>query len=110
MSPAGRGAAILRYDDSCYVDEVLPPISWTDESEEHIARHGVLPEEVEQVLYSRPRYVTNGRDDTRLVYGTTDSCRYLLTVTAEAMDGGTYIVTARPMTVAERRTFEQKGI
>ncbi len=31
-------------------------IRWTSESEAHIARHGVTPEEVEEVVNSRPRY------------------------------------------------------
>ena len=43
------------------------------------------------------------------MYGTTGSGRYLLVVTAPAMDGGTYIVTARDMTAAEQKTFQRKG-
>jgi uncharacterized protein len=42
-------------------------IRWTEESEDHIARHGVTPVEVEQVLYSRPRLVAKGRDGVTLV-------------------------------------------
>lgn len=30
---------------------------WTEESEEHIARHSVIPDEVEDVLFGQPRFV-----------------------------------------------------
>lgn len=55
-------------------------IRWTEESEDHIARHGVVPAEVEQLLYSRPRLVAKGREDVTLVFGTTDAGRHLVVV------------------------------
>lgn len=61
-------------------------IHWTDESEEHIwTRHKVTPEEVEQVVYTRPRYVANGVAETQYVYGQTDAGRYLFIVVAESL-------------------------
>ena len=83
-------------------------IRWTEESEDHIARHGVAPIEVEQVLYSRPRLVAKGRDDVRLVFGTTDSGRHLAVVLSEAEDGRLFVVTARDMTESERRAFARR--
>lgn len=89
---------------------MLPPITWTDASEEHIGqRHNVFPMEVEQVLFSRPRWQTPSREGTTVVFGQTDAGRYLAIVTAPADDGGTYIVTARPMTDTERKAFLKKG-
>jgi uncharacterized DUF497 family protein len=88
---------------------VFPPVTWTDKSEEHIARHNVQPHEVEDVLFSRPRYKTSGIDDTTLVFGQSREGRYLLVVVTDAYDGGTYIVTAREMTDSERRLFKKKG-
>jgi uncharacterized protein len=87
----------------------LPPITWTDEREEHIARHNVMPTEVEQVLFSRPRWKRPGENGSVLVYGRTDAGRYLFVVTAQADDGGTLIVTARDMTNTEHKTFRRKG-
>lgn len=55
------------------------------------------PLEVEDVLYSRPRYVQSGRAGTREVFGQTATGRYLL------------VVTARDMTDPERRAFRRKG-
>jgi len=63
-------------------------IRWTEESEAHIARHAVTPEEVEQAVTSRPRYETSGREDSTLLYGATDAGRALLVVVlVEAVDG-----------------------
>ena len=88
---------------------VCPPITWNDESEEHIAGHNVLPHEVEEVVYTHPRLKKRGRDDTTLFYGQSNAGRYLFIVTDEALDGGMYIVTARDMTNAERREFLKKA-
>jgi uncharacterized protein len=84
-------------------------ILWTEESEEHIWGHRVKPQEVEQVLYTRPRLVVPGRDGATLVFGTTDAGRHLLVVLADARDGRWYVVTAREMTMAERRIFARKA-
>lgn len=49
-----------------------------------------------------------GRQGTEYLFGTTSAGRYLLVVLAEAIDGRDYVVTARAMTDAERRTFRRK--
>ena len=85
-----------------------PSITWTEESEDHIAEHEVFPHEVEQIVFSRPRYERRGRDDTTECYGQTDSGRYLLVVLCNALDGGAGIVTAREMDDAEKREFRKK--
>ena len=95
--------------ESRYTELVLLPVTWTEASEEHIARHAVQPHEVEEVLYGRPRYIAPGRHGTRLVFGTTAAGRGLLVVIAESPDGGVGIVTARDMTDAEQRLFRRKG-
>lgn len=90
------------------LDCVFGEIRWTEESEAHIARHNVSPREVEEAIYSRPRYTTR-EDDLRLVFGTTANGRYLFAVVAESLDGRDFIVTARDMTGRERRLFRAKG-
>lgn len=84
-------------------------IRWTEESEAHIARHNLTPEEVEQAVNSGPRFEVAGREASILLYGATDSGRTLLVVLAEALDGRWYVATARDMTDTERRTFRRKG-
>ena len=84
-------------------------MTWTEASEEHIARHTVQPHEVEEVLYGHPRYIASGRENTRLVFGTTAAGRRLVVVVAEAPDGGVGVVTARDMSSTEQRMFRRKG-
>ena len=84
-------------------------IRWSDESEDHIATHAVTPDEVEQVVNTRPRLVLRGREGTEYLFGATDAGRHLLVVLAEALDGRSYVVTAREMTDAERQAFRRKG-
>jgi hypothetical protein len=93
------------------VHRAWPSITWTEDSEDHIALHGVRPEEVEQVIFSRPRYERpsdKGSDKTEC-FGQTDAGRYLLVVLCEALDGGTGVVTARSMDEAEKREFKKKA-
>jgi uncharacterized protein len=92
-----------------YVGWVVFEILWTEDSETHIARHGITPGEVEDAIYSRPRWVAPGRSNTRLVFAQTSAGRYLLVVLAEALDGRDYVVTARDMTDTERHAFTEKG-
>ncbi|MFF5109953.1 hypothetical protein [Streptosporangium sp. NPDC000509] len=85
-------------------------IYWTERSEEHIARHGVTPEEVEQVVFTRPYWEAAGREGSTLIYGVTDDGRYLLVVLVESVaeSGAWYVVTARDMTATEKRLFARK--
>lgn len=82
---------------------------WTEDSEAHIAHHGVQPSEVEQVLYGRPRLSTTGRKGTTLVLGTSNEGRHPVVVVTEAGDGRDFVVTARDMTDSEKRLFREKG-
>lgn len=66
-------------------------IRWTEDAEEHIAAHAVTPDEVEQLVNSRPRLVLAGRQETEYVFGTTRAGRYLLVVLAETIDGRDYV-------------------
>jgi hypothetical protein len=84
-------------------------IRWTEESEEHIARHKVTPDEVEQVVNTHPRLTKTGRGGTELIYGTTDAGRYLLIVVSEALDGLDFIVTARDMDLDEQQEFRRQA-
>jgi hypothetical protein len=87
----------------------VPEIRWTEQSEDHIARHRVAPGDVEQVVHSRPRLVARGREATTLVFGTTDGGRHLVVVLADAEDGRWYVVTARDMTDSEKRAFQGRA-
>lgn len=84
-------------------------IRWTERAEDHIAAHDVTPDEVEQVVNTRPRLTLPGRDGVEYVFGTSDAGRYLLVVLAESLDGRDYVATSRDMTDSERRTFRRRA-
>lgn len=84
-------------------------LHWTDESEEHIWGHQVTPDEVEEVVNTRPRYTRAGRDDVEEVYGQTAAGRYLFVVLSEALDGRYYVVTARTMEQNERQRYQRRA-
>ncbi|MGZ8844015.1 MAG: hypothetical protein ACXW18_10160 [Pyrinomonadaceae bacterium] len=88
------------------IDELL----WPLERIEHIGRHGVTPEEVEQVCFSEPlvlRAKSYGDNPVYYVLGQTDAGRYLFSVIIQFPDGKGYPVTARPMTDKEERRFRK---
>ncbi len=108
----GHSLASTRFVPRCPTvgyASVMREIRWTSESEAHIARHGVTPEEVEQAVNGRPRYEARGREDSTLLFCATENGRSLLVVLAEALDGRWYVATAREMTDTERRAFRRKG-
>jgi uncharacterized protein len=89
------------------IDELL----WSEDRVEHIARHGVQPEEVDDVCFGRPlvlRAKSEGKNPVYHVLGQTTAGRYLFCVVIEFPSGVGLPVTARPMTHNERQRFSQR--
>lgn len=82
-------------------------LRWDDWNVEHIARHLVIPGEVEEVVLGAPR-VFRARDGRYLAMGRTHAGRHLLVVVEREPDGLFYPITARDMTAAERRRWSKK--
>jgi len=83
---------------------------WPADRIEHIARHDVTPDEVQQVCFGRPvvrRAKSEGENPVYYVYGQTGAGRYLFCVVIQFPDGNGFPVTARPMTVKEKRRYRQ---
>ena len=80
----------------------------SDWSADHVAVHSVSLDEVREAILERPYWAAPGRDGTVLVYGRTYAGRYLLVV-AVAEGEEAFIVTARDMTAAEKKTFHRKA-
>jgi hypothetical protein len=71
---------------------------WPDDRIEHIERHGVTPDEVEEVCFSRSlvqRAKSHGENPVYYVLGQTSVGRYLFCVVIHFPDGVAYPVTAR---------------
>lgn len=83
---------------------------WSEDRIEHIDRHNITPEEVEEVCFSRSlilRAKSRGENPIYYVLGQTHSGRYLFCVVIQFPDYKGYPVTARFMTAKEKRRFSQ---
>lgn len=82
---------------------------WPEDRVDHIAEHGVTPEEVEEACFGRAlvlRAKSRGENPAYYVLGQTDAGRYLFSVVIRFPGGVAYPVTARPMTAKEKRRYE----
>ncbi len=88
---------------------------WDEHNVEHIRRHGVEPEEVEEIVYEDCypcRIVRVGRRGIRearwAVFGQTCAGRYLLAIVAPYSRRGVWrAVTARDMGAQAKRRYQQ---
>lgn len=79
---------------------------WPEDRIERIARHGVTPEEVEEVCFGRPmvqRAKSKGENPVYYVLGQTEAGRHLFCVVILFPDGKGHPVTAREMFAKEKR-------
>ena len=86
-------------------------IIWTEDRVDHIARHGVSPDEFEQTCFGDPlvyRAKSEGQNPVYYVLGVTDVGRYLFCVVIQFPDGNGFPVTARDMTSNEKRRYKRK--
>lgn len=84
---------------------------WPQDRIDHIARHGITPEEVEEVCRGRPRVFrakSAGKNPVYYVLGRTKSGRYLFSVIIQFPDGNGFPVTARLMTEKEKRRYRKR--
>jgi uncharacterized protein len=70
--------------------------------DDHIARHNVSLDEVDQVVFGRP-YWRRVRDGRFILLGQTVGGRYLAVVVAPRGNGNFALVTARDASLEERR-------
>lgn len=88
------------------ISEVL----WPEERVDHIAQHGVRPEEFEEVCFGASlvlRAKATGPNPVYYVLGETDAGRTLFCVVIEFPGGRGYPVTARDMTTKEKRRYAE---
>ena len=83
---------------------------WSEDRLDHIARHGIQPEEVEEVCLGRAlvqRAKSSGRNPVYYVLGQTSSGRRLFCVVIRFPKGKGFPVTARPMTRKEKERYDR---
>lgn len=89
----------------------ISSIKWTEESVEHLARHAVDPEEVEEVCFNEEDapFIRSGRENLHYVFGKTYSGRLLFVVVKYIRPGEVRVVTARDMNAWEKHYFRRRG-
>ena len=91
---------------------MTPEFDWDDDNVEHIARHGVSPEEAEQALADPDQVgqpASRGASGERRwsLLGETDAGR-LLSVVFTRREGLTRVITARDADEGERRIYRRR--
>lgn len=92
----------------CYISKVAASrFIWNEWNLEHIARHGVSPWEVEQLL-AHPRVERRVRRGACAAYGQSDAGRHLLVVYRPREGGRIFVITARDMSAGEKRNYRRR--
>ena len=82
---------------------------WKDHIvEKIIGRHGIVPEEVEQVIYEGSPEVRRSGKNRYLIYGQSCAGRYLFIVLEEESKGVFIPITARDMQESEKQAFKKR--
>lgn len=76
---------------------------WDDKNIEHIARHHVTPDEVEEAFLGA--LFRKGREGRLLVYGVSDAGRFIFIAAALKPGGVIRVITSRGLTQSERRYY-----
>jgi uncharacterized DUF497 family protein len=87
----------------------VPPASfeWDDANTEHIALHGVEPDEAEAAV-ANSALLLRTQDNRLLAYGQTDEGRYLLVVFVRKPGHLVRVVTARDLTDPEKQRLRRR--
>jgi uncharacterized DUF497 family protein len=82
---------------------------WNEWNAEHVARHGVTPEDAERAVEAaQPPYPLARSDDKWLVWGRGSGGRWLQVVFVLDEDDSVYVIHARPLTSAEKRRLRRR--
>ena len=87
----------------------IKEFEWNDNNIEHIARHGVSPDEVEDVAFDDAPWIKKGRKGTRYMLGYTAAGRYLFTVYTLKKRGIAKVITSMDMDDKTRKLYKKRG-
>lgn len=82
---------------------------WDDNNIDHIARHKVSPDEVEDVAFDDDPWVRKGRKGTRYMLGFTIAGRYLFVVYVPKGKGIARVITAMDMDDKTRKLYRKRS-
>ena len=81
---------------------------WDDNNIEHIARHGVFPDEVEDVAFDDEPWIRKGRKGTRYMIGYTVAGRYLFVVYVLKGKGIARVITSMDMDDKTKKLYKKR--
>jgi uncharacterized DUF497 family protein len=82
---------------------------WNGWNIEHIAKHGVLPQEAEQVVRGAVRpFPRKMEQDKWLVWGRGQGGRFLQVIFVLDDDESVFVIHARPLTDLEKRRLRRR--
>ena len=81
---------------------------WDDSNIEHIAKHGVSPDEVEDVAFDDDPWIKKGRKESRYMLGYTIAGRYLFVVYKSNGKGIARVITSMDMDKKTRRLYKER--
>ena len=82
---------------------------WDDKNIEHVARHNVRPDEIENVAFDDEPWIRKGREGTRYMLGYTVAGRYLFTVYVLRSKGVARVITAMDMDERTKKLYKKRG-
>jgi len=82
-------------------------LEWDDVNAEHIARHGINPDEVDEVVFHRSYHLTHVRNERYLLTGRTDGGRIISVILERKGQGMFRVITARDAAPHERRLYQR---
>jgi len=82
---------------------------WDDHNLEHITRHKVSPDEVEDVAFDDEPWIRKGKKGTRYMLGYTIAGRYLFVVYVIKSQGVARVITAMSMDQKTRKLYLERG-
>ena len=88
----------------------LTEIDWREDHIQHVARHHVDPQEVEEACFSSACHIETGRGGGGVYYvtGQTATGRYLMIVIRYLGRGRANVITAREMDNHEKARFKKR--
>lgn len=86
----------------------ITEFEWDDDNIEHVARHRISPDEVENVAFDDEPWVKSGRGETRYFLGYTVGGRYLFVVYVLKGKGKARVITAMDMDEKTRRLYKRR--
>lgn len=87
----------------------IKEFEWNENNIEHIARHGVSPDEVENVAFDDAPWIKKDRKGTRYMLGFTVAGRYLFTVYTLKNNGIAKVITSMDMDEKTRKLYKKRG-